>query len=100
MALNARQRTFVEEYINNPSSVAEAVKKAGYRTTNPHSTAAKLLVHPAVKEGIRRQRERLQKRHDMTRDKLALMLMETYHVADTVTDRLKAIRQLADLYGL
>lgn len=54
MALNARQRTFVEEYINNPSSVAEAVKKAGYRTTNPHSTAAKLLVHPAVKEGIDR----------------------------------------------
>ncbi|WP_422474545.1 terminase small subunit [Endozoicomonas sp. ALB032] len=100
MALNARQRTFVEEYINNPSSVAEAVKKAGYRTANPHSTAAKLLVHPAVKEGIRRQRERLQKRHDMTRDKLALMLMETYHVADTVSDRLKAIRQLADLYGL
>ena len=99
MALNARQEAFIHEYINHPDSLTKAVQAAGYRNKNPHATAATLLKHPAIQEGIRRQRERLRDTHQVTRDQLAIMLLETYHTADRVSDRLEAVRQLAVLYG-
>lgn len=51
-SLTPRQRRFVKEVLQDPSSFKEAAIRAGYSPTSAHVAAARLLRHPAVRSEL------------------------------------------------
>jgi phage terminase small subunit len=97
--LGSMQERFIDEYLVDLNGAA-AVRRAGYKTTNPNRIATRLLNHPLV------QRE-LDTRQSKTREKLALSaeyviskLIDITEMTAKDADKLRALELLGRHLGL
>lgn len=73
--LTGRQKLFVEHYLVSMNG-AEAVRAAGYKTTNPRCTASDLLSKPHIQEAIDKGISARVARLHITQDFVLLKLVE------------------------
>ena len=108
MALNIKQKLFVNEYLTNGKNASQAyfsVYKCKLSTAR--ANGHKLLENTDIQALIKAEEERLREKYDLTKEKL---LDELFYVIDTskneiegVTDRnaiIKATDLMAKLTGL
>jgi phage terminase small subunit len=69
VALNARQKIFVAEYIKSRNG-AKAARAAGYAKKSSHVTGAQLLANPSIRKAVDKGLEHLIKRADITAEKV------------------------------
>lgn len=97
MALNARQRAFVDFYEGN---AAEAARRAGYSVKTARSIGQELLAKPDIREAIRAREE---ERHTMTiadrRERLAFLTSVMRDETMGAASRLKAADLLCKISG-
>lgn len=63
--LTAKMQNFVDEYFVDFNGSA-AVKRAGYKSTNPNKLAGKLLNHPLVMEAVAKKKKERQEKTELS----------------------------------
>lgn len=63
--LTAKMQNFVDEYFVDFNGSA-AVKRAGYKSTNPNKLAGKLLNHPLVMEAVAEKKKERQEKTELS----------------------------------
>lgn len=63
--LTAKMQNFVDEYFVDFNGSA-AVKRAGYKSTNPNKLAGKLLNHPLVMEAVAAKKKERQEKTELS----------------------------------
>lgn len=105
-ALTEKQAEFARAFIETgcaSTAYRRAYDAEGMKDGAVHVEASKLLKHPKVTLRCEELRQRAQKRHDITIDKLTEMLMEDRALARQVESpsaAVSAIQVLAKLHGL
>lgn len=102
MALTALQERFVQSFASDPRSATAAYRRAGGTVGSGASVAAcRLLQHPAVAEGIRREQERFFQEQHRIRDDLFFELKKVINCPNaSATEKLRAAELLCKLFGL
>lgn len=68
MALNSRQRRFIDEYLVDLNA-AQAAKRAGYKS-KPNVIGSQLLANPSIADEIARRQAELAETHGVTVDRI------------------------------
>lgn len=63
--LTAKMQNFVDEYFVDFNGAA-AVRRAGYKSSNPNKLAGKLLLHPLVAEAIAEKKKERQEKTELS----------------------------------
>lgn len=102
MAMTALQERFVSAYAADPRSATAAYRRAGGSSGAGASvTACRLLQHPSVSEGIKREQDRFYQEQARIRDDLYCELKIIINRSDTTaTEKLHAVELLCKLFGL
>lgn len=101
--LNPLQRMFVEEMLADPGmSATEAVKKAGYKTKNPHKQASDLLKNPIIQQVLgKRLQERIDRaeinQDDVLKFLYNALMLDPLELFDTNADGSLSIKQLQSI---
>lgn len=59
MSLTPSHQRFIDEYMQNPSSAADAARRAGYSPSRAKTTAWELLNRPEIAEAIKARQKAL-----------------------------------------
>lgn len=65
--LTTKMKNFVDEYFVDFNGSA-AVRRAGYRSKNPHKMAGKLMNHPLVRQEIEKKKKEREEKTELTAD--------------------------------
>jgi phage terminase small subunit len=66
--LLAREELFIAAYVANGGNAAAAAREAGYSAKGSAVRGAELLARPRVKDAIERERQKILKRYDITKE--------------------------------
>ena len=95
--LTIAQQRFVEAYATS-YNVADALASAGY--AQHHSTDSKLLKKLHIQAAIEERQKHIREEFHLEREHLVQMLLDTHEKAESVSDEIKAARQIGLMLGL
>ena len=97
--LTLKQHRFVDAYLAS-GNAAQAARQAGYCQKAARQAGHRLCKTPTVQAELIRRRAALAARHELTTDDLVRQLLSAYRRAESVTEEVLVIRELAKLLGL
>mgnify|MGYP004008100379 CR=1 FL=1 len=101
MVTSMQKQEFISHYVaNGLRNGAKAARAAGFTASTARIRASRILREPEAQAAIAEEQQRLQKAHQLTTDKVVLMLLESYHKSTTATEEIAAVREIAKLVGL
>ena len=98
--MNQRQREFVDHYVaHGLKNATRSAIAAGYSPKIARVRACKLKKHPEVRSAIADRQVELSERHQLDRDALILLLLQSYYTAGTAADEVAAVVEIARILG-
>jgi len=98
--MNQRQREFVDHYVaHGLKNATRSAIAAGYSQKIARIRACKLKKHPEVRSAIADRQAELSERHQLDRDALILLLLQSYYTAGSTADEVAAVVEIARILG-
>ena len=98
--MNQQQLDFVNHYIaNGLKNATRSAIAAGYSPKIARVRASKLKKHPEIRSAIADRQAELIERHQLDRDALILLLLQSYYTAGSTADEVAAVVEIARVLG-
>ena len=97
--MRERQRRFAACYAELGNG-AEAARQAGYSRKSAKQMAHKLLQLDHIQEAVEREQWSVARDSRSAKGRATDMLMESFHIASSTSEKLKAVDALCRLHGL
>lgn len=98
-ALDEKQRRYVELRVQGLTA-GQAVQVLGVTYLGKEKLASRFYEHPIVQAAIQKINREAMVRMSITRETIAEKLLDAYTLSTTATEQIKALSELAKLYGL
>ena len=98
--MNQQQREVVEHYVaHGLKNATRSAIAAGYSPKIARVRACKLKKHPEIRSAIADSQAELIERHQLDRDALILLLLQSYYTAGSTADEVAAVVEIARVLG-
>ena len=98
--MNQQQREFVDHYVaHGLKNATRSAIAAGYSPKIARVRACKLKKHPEIRSAIADSQAELIERHQLDRDALILLLLQSYYTAGSTADEVAAVVEIARVLG-
>ena len=99
--MNQRQREFVDHFIaHGLKNATRSAIAAGYSPKIAKVQGCRLRKHPEIRSAIADRQAELIERHQLDRDALILLLLQSYYTAGSTADEVAAVVEIARVLGL
>ena len=98
--MNQQQLDFVNHYIaNGLKNATRSAIAAGYSPKIAKVRACKLKKHPEIRSAIADRQAELVDRHQLDRDALVVLLLQSYYNATDTIEEVAAVAEIARILG-
>jgi phage terminase small subunit len=98
--MNQQQLDFVNHYMaNGLKNATRSAIAAGYSPKIARVRASKLKNHPEIRSAIADRQAELVDRHQLDRDALVVLLLQSYYNATSTIEEVGAVAEIARILG-
>lgn len=98
--MNQRQREFVDHFIaHGLKNATRSAIAAGYSPKIAKVQGCRLRKHPKIRSAIADRQAELVDRHQLDRDALIIMLLQSYFHAGSTSEEVESLREIGKLLG-